>query len=128
MFGQYSATIRPIKLSLILLLTRTDEMRSLNIEAFIFENPYLGIHPDSGGVVLSSLAKIIGYCVPAFVMPQEMDGDFVARNKEVRKQMEDDPQCTSGAKAGTCKAFLEQAEFFRENMNNWPKDFQVSLQ
>merc|ERR1712127_310576 len=73
------------------------------------------------------LAEIVNAIKPAFVLPDELNLDFIANNPEDKARMEADDTRTKFTRAATVVAFLNVQDYFELNTKFWDSEFRTSI-
>jgi len=110
-----------------LCLRQSETLKSLNIRDFVFESPFLQIHPSSGKWYIIMLVEIFNAINPAFVLPDELNLDFIANNPEDKARMEADDTRTKFMRAATVMTFLNVQDYFELNTKFWDSEFRTSI-
>jgi len=110
-----------------LCLRQPEKLKSLNIRDFVFESPFLQLHPSTGKWYLIMLVKIFNSIYPKLVLPDELNIDFIANNPEIKARMEADNTRTKFSRAATAMTFLNLQDYFGLNTKFWDSEFRTSI-
>lgn len=108
-------------------LRKTEKLKSLEISDFVFESPFLQLHPSTGKWWLIMLIKIFNYVYPSLVLPDELNLDFIARNPVTKERMNKDVTRTKFSRAATAMTFLNLQDYFEMNTRFWDQGFRTSI-
>merc|ERR1719500_1295030 len=114
-------------------LTEKGELKTIKISGFVFEDPFLKLHPMSAkwyqkvaAKTINSVSNVLGLTSP--ILPgTEVNLEYVSENEEIREKMRNDVGRTAENRANVAVAFMELEEFFKNNLRKWDRDFIVSL-